>query len=325
MKINQNSIPLDAFDQAKKLIYNATRVLIISHRNPDADAVGANLAVREVIERLGKQVDSACIDPVPENCEFLPKSECFLDKITPSDYDLIISVDCGGHKLLGFHETHPEILDRNQTTLINFDHHPSNDHFGQVNIVMDHTPSTCFILYLFFNYCGWEISPTMATAMLHGLYFDTGSFMHSNTDADTLRIAGRLKAIGGKHEPCVKALFHSTSLKQLKLWGRVLNRLEFNEKKAVVSAVKESDYLATGCKFEDLSGLINYLNQVPEAKFTMLLTEDMKGNIKGSLRTQYDDINLSEIAGLFGGGGHKKAAGFTIPGRLRESTKWEVV
>ena len=108
--------------------------------------------------------------------------------------------------------------------------------------------------------------------MLHGLYFDTGSFMHSNTDAATLRIAGRLKALGGEHEPCVKALFHMTKLKQLKLWGRVLSRMHFNEKKAVVSAVREEDYLATGCKFEDLSGLINYLNQIPEAKFTMLHT-----------------------------------------------------
>lgn len=322
---NLPNIPLEAFDQAKTLIYDARKILIISHVNPDADAVGANLALREAIERLGKVVDSACVDPPPENCAFLPLTETYLSQITPSDYDLLISVDCGGHKLLGFHKEHPEILDRNKVTLINFDHHASNDHFGSVNIVMDQTPSTCFILYLFFGYLGWNISSTMATAMLHGLYFDTGSFMHSNTDAATLRIAGRLKALGGEHEPCVKALFHMTKLKQLKLWGRVLSRMHFNEKKAVVSAVREEDYLATGCKFEDLSGLINYLNQIPEAKFTMLLTEDMKGNIKGSLRTQHDDINLSEIAGLFGGGGHKKAAGFTIPGRLQSTTKWEVV
>jgi bifunctional oligoribonuclease and PAP phosphatase NrnA len=322
---NSPNIPLDAFDQAKSLIHAARKILIISHYSPDADAVGANLALREALERMGKYVDSACVDPPPENCDFLPKIESYLNEITPSEYDLIISVDCGGHKLLGFHKDHPEILDRNQVTLINFDHHPSNDHFGSVNIVMDETPSTCFILYLFFGYCGWSITSTMATAMLHGLYFDTGSFMHSNTDATTLRIAGRLKALGGQHETSVKKLFHSTKLNQLRLWGRVLSRMHFNEKNAVVSAVRESDYSATGCKFEDLSGLINYLNQIPEAKFTMLLTEDMKGNIKGSLRTQHDDINLSEIAGLFGGGGHKKAAGFTIAGKLRTSTRWEVV
>jgi len=321
----KTNLPLDAFDQAKNLILSARRILIISHKNPDADAVGANLALREAMERIGKTVDSACVDPPPENCEFLPKTDSYLCEIDPSQYDLICSVDCGGHKLLGFHEKHPELLDRDKVTLINFDHHTSNDFFGAVNIVMDQTPSTCFILYLFFNYCGWRISPSMATAMLHGLYFDTGSFMHSNTDPDTLRIAGRLKAIGGEHRPCVKALFHHTKLNQLRLWGRVLSRLHFNEKGAVVSAVKESDYQSTGCKFEDLSGLINYLNQVPEAKFTMLLTEDMRGNIKGSLRTQRDDINLSEIAGLFGGGGHKKAAGFTVPGRLLSKTKWEIV
>lgn len=325
MEIKHPQTPLDAFDQAKILMLNARKILIISHRNPDADAVGANLALREALERMGKKVDSACIDPPPENCAFLPKVSTYLDEVDFSDYELVISVDCGSHKLLGFHEQHPELLDSEQVTLINFDHHESNDHFGTVNIVMDQTPSTCFILYLFFGYCGWKISATMATAMLHGLYFDTGAFMHSNTDADTLRIAGRLKAVGGEHEPCVRALYHSNTLKQLKLWGRVLSRLHFNEKQALVSAVKESDYEATGCKFEDLSGLVNYLNQVPEAKFTMLLTEDMKGNIKGSLRTQREDINLSELAGLFGGGGHRKAAGFTVPGRLKSSTKWEIV
>ncbi|MFT7183794.1 MAG: phosphoesterase RecJ-like protein [Oceanicoccus sp.] len=325
MKQDPPTIPLNAFEQAKNLIFSAKKILIISHASPDADAIGANLALREVLERLGKNVDSACIDPPPENCLFLPKAESFIQKIQPHDYDLLISVDCGGHKVLGFHKEHPEILDRNKTTLINFDHHPSNDHFGSVNIVMDETPSTCFILYLFFGYCSWEISPSMATAMLHGLYYDTGSFMHSNTDATTLRVAGRLKSLGGTHEICVKKLFHSTTLNQLKLWGRVLSRMHFNEKNAVVSAIRSEDYLATGCKFEDLSGLINYLNQVPEAKFTMLLTEDMKGNIKGSLRTQNDDINLSKIAGLFGGGGHKKAAGFTIPGKLQTRTQWKVI
>ena len=125
---NLPNIPLEAFDQAKTLIYDARKILIISHVNPDADAVGANLALREAIERLGKVVDSACVDPPPENCAFLPLTETYLSQITPSDYDLLISVDCGGHKLLGFHKEHPEILDRNKVTLINFDHHASNDY-----------------------------------------------------------------------------------------------------------------------------------------------------------------------------------------------------
>lgn len=321
----KTSYSLDAFDQAKDLMLRAGRILIISHLNPDADAIGANLALREALEAIGKSVDSACIDPPPEACRMLSGYDRFLSSIEPQPYDLVISVDCGSHKLLGFQNPHPELLDRNVTTLINIDHHESNDFFGTVNMVMPETPSTCFILYLFFNYMGWRISPSMATALLMGLHYDTGAFMHSNTSSDTLRMAGRLQALGGENEAVVKALFHHNSLNQLRLWGRVLSGLHFNDKGALVSAVRETDYEATGCQFEDLSGLVNYLNQVPEAKFTMLLTEDRKGNIKGSLRTQREDINLSEIAGLLGGGGHKKAAGFTIPGRLRSRTRWEIV
>ena len=198
------SAHLAEFENAKKLIYAAQRIVIISHKNPDADAVGANIALREALEAIGKTVISACVDPPPLDCDFLKYYENFVNDFTPNEWDLIISVDCGSHKLLGFHVDKPELLDRNKVKLINIDHHQSNDFFGNINIVMPETPSTCFILFLMFTTFGWEITKSMATAMMHGLYYDTGSFMHSNTCPQTLRIAARLKAIGADHEMCVK-------------------------------------------------------------------------------------------------------------------------
>lgn len=318
------AIPQSEFDKAKDLLLRSNRILIISHRNPDPDSIGANLALREMLESNGKKVDSAAADPVPENCLFLKNSEKFLNEFNSSDYDLIVTVDCGGHELMKFHEWKPELLNRKLTTIINIDHHPSNDRFGNVNIVMDTTPATCFILYIFFGYCGWEINKDIATALLHGLYFDTGSFMHSNTCAETLRIAARLKARGADHYRCVKEQFHKSSISKLRLWGRALSRLNMNQNRAVVSAITERDFHEEKTEPEDLSGLINYVNSVPDAKFCVLLTEDMKGNIKGSLRTQREDIDLTRIAGLFGGGGHKKASGFSIKGKLSEKVVWEV-
>ena len=322
--MTEKALPLAVFQEARQLMERAQRIVIISHKNPDADAIGANLALREALERLGKTVHSACVDPVPENCLFLRGSHSFVDDFNPQDYDLFISVDCGGHKLVGFHESYPELMDTSRCTLINIDHHASNDHFGSVNIVMDETPSTCFILYLMFSSYGWGISPVMATAMLHGLYYDTGSFMHSNTDAQTLRIAGRLKALGGDHERCVKEQFRRASIEKLKLWGAALSRIEINNHNAAFSVLTEKDYTCSGAKYEDSSGIINYLSHIPDMRFSMLLSEDLRGNIKGSLRTQDDEMDLSEIAGLFGGGGHKKAAGFTIPGRLKAKTIWTI-
>ena len=316
--------PLREFQEAHQLMLQAQRVVIISHKNPDADAVGANLALREALERLGKTVSSACVDLPPEDCDFLPGYEDFVQEVNFLDYDLVVSVDCGGHKVLGFHEKQPELLDRGRVKLVNIDHHESNDHFGNVNIVMPQTPSTCFILYLMFTSYGWNITQTMATALLHGLYFDTGSFMHSNTDAQTLRIAGRLKALGGNHELCVKKQFKTKSIEKLRLWGLGLSRAELNSQRAVVSAIRQEDLKQTGADLEDLSGLINYLNHVPESRFCVLLTEDGEGKIKSSMRTLDDKVDLSKIAELFGGGGHKKAAGFTISGRIQEKRVWMI-
>lgn len=319
-----NPFSLESFDQAKQALLEANRVLILSHKNPDADSVGANLALREALENMGKSVVSACIDEIPDNCRFLRKAEQYLRDFETQNFDLVVTVDCGGHKLMGFHEKKPELLDRTKVRLLNIDHHPSNDLFGNVNVVLPQTPSTCFILYLFFNYCGWGISPSMATALMHGLYYDTGGLMHPNTTADTYRIAARLKALGADQERCMKELFHTASIPKLRLWGRALSRSSFNEKKAVVAALTQEDYKEEQAELEDLSGLVNYLNQVPEAQFCVLLTEDFHGNIKASLRTQREEVDLTQIAGLFGGGGHKKAAGFTIPGRLHKKSIWGV-
>lgn len=316
--------PIEVFQDALALMRQARRIVIISHRAPDADSIGANLALREQLEKMGKYVVSACADPVPENCLFMKDVETFVDDFNPEDFDLIISVDCGAHDLLKFHETKPELLDRSKTTLINIDHHATNDHFGNVNIVMDNTPATCFILFLMFTSYGWEISQNCATNLMHGLYYDTGSFMHSNTNSDVLRIAARLKARGADHGQCVRTQFHTTSIPKLRLWGRALGRAQLNGKQAVVTALTSSDFAELNAKFEDLSGVINYLNHVPEARFCLMLCEDKEGQIKGSMRTLRDDVDLSQIASLFGGGGHKKAAGFTIPGRLSQKLSWKI-
>lgn len=321
---SSDPIPLSEFDRARDHLLQASRILIISHKNPDADSVGANLALREVLENLGKKAESACADAIPENCDFLRSAKNFLSDFNPVDYDTIVTVDCGSHNLIKFHEKKPELLDRNKTFIINIDHHLTNDYFGNINVVMPGSAATCFMLYLFFTYSGWGINQSIATSLLHGLYYDTGSFMHSNTSAEVLRVASRLKAHGADHDLCVKKQFHNTSINKLKLWGKALERIEMNSKNAAVTALTKKDLLEQNLDPEDISGLINYVNSVPDAKYSLILSEDFKGNIKGSLRTQNEDIDLSAIANLFGGGGHKKAAGFTIPGQLKEKKIWQI-
>ena len=313
-------LDINELKAARELIGQANRILIISHRNPDADSVGANSALRLGLESLGKKVDSACADPVPEILHFIKYGDQFRKNITweeISGYDLIISVDCGAHYLVKYHETMPQIFQGNPP-LINIDHHATNDMFGAVNIVDKEGAATALILYFVFQFLNIEVTKDMATSLVAGLYYDTGSFKHSNTSAEVLKVMGDLMTRGADYKKVVKNLFKTAAVNKLKLWGRALSRARLNDKKVLVSNLTEQDLKELDLNHTDASGVIDYLNMLPESKFCILLSEDAKGNVKGSCRTQRDDVDLSQITSVFGGGGHKKAAGFTIPGKLEE-------
>ncbi|MFA6305455.1 MAG: DHH family phosphoesterase [Candidatus Gracilibacteria bacterium] len=312
------------FNKAKRVFADAQKICIISHRSPDGDAVGSNLALRFGLENAGKTVVSACVDKVPENSIFLKKADSFVQDFNYEDFDCIVSVDCGDIKLVKFHETKPEIFS-GEKPFVNFDHHESNNYFGTINPVDPHAAATCVIIYKFFKFCEWPITIDVANALLHGIYFDTGGMIHSNATAEVFRIAGELMLRGADIQKISKELFHTTPVNKLRLWGRILERTYVNEDGVTISAAGASDYMACGATSHDTGGVIDYLNCVPDSKYCILLSEDEKGIVKGSLRTQRNDVNLSEVAKKWGGGGHPKASGFGITGKLQPVFSWKVV
>lgn len=312
------------FNKTKKALLEAQNICIISHLSPDGDAVGSNLALKMGLVALGKNVVSACVDPVPHNSSFLKGADEFVKDFNYEDFDVIVSVDCGALKLVKFHLTKPEILS-GRKPFINFDHHESNDKFGTINPVDPRACATCFIMYQFFTFCGWRISIDVATCLLHGLYFDTGGMMHSNASAEVFRVAGDLVSKGANAAKISKELFHTTPVNKLRLWGRIMERAYVNEEGVTVSAVNKSDYEVCKATSKDTGGAIDYLNSVPDSKYCVLLSEDEKGTVKGSLRTRRDDINLSDVASKWGGGGHPKASGFGVEGELRPVISWKVL
>lgn len=311
------------FEIAKTALLEAQKICIISHRGPDGDAVGSNLALRLALENLGKKVVSACVDKVPKDSLFLKSADTFVQDFSYEEFDAIVSVDCGALKLVKFHETKPEILTAARP-FINFDHHESNDSFGTINVVSPESCATAFLLYEFFEYCDWRITTDIATCLLHGIYFDTGGMMHSNTTAPVFKVASALLARGANLKRISKELFHTTPVNKLRLWGRILERTYMNAEGVTVSAVSCQDYHVCGASSKDTGGVIDYLNAVPDAKYCVLLSEDDSGLVKGSLRTQREDVNLSEVASKWGGGGHPKASGFGIQGHLEPVTTWEI-
>lgn len=306
------------FARARDLLKSAQKIVILSHRGPDGDTVGANLGLRIGLkEQWGKTVISACIDPPPRNSDFLPDVNEYTKEFDLSWPDVIVVVDCGAHYMTRFHESKPDLFKGNPP-VINLDHHASNDFFGTINIVDPDAAAACEIMYHFMVHCGFRIDRKIATCLLHGLYFDTGSFMHSNTKPDVLNVASELLWKGADFKTIVRSQFHTMPISQLKVYGGILERAHVNDKRVTISTASEKDYIQANGSPDDTGGAIDYLNWIPEGDFCCLIHEDRKGNLKGSLRSRVDDIDLTKVAGLFGGGGHKKASGFSMPGRLIE-------
>ncbi|QQS58795.1 bifunctional oligoribonuclease/PAP phosphatase NrnA [Candidatus Peregrinibacteria bacterium] len=305
------------------LIAKAQRIAIISHRSPDGDTSGSGLALRILLEDQQKMVTNVCGDPLPTSFQFLPNASLFVPDFHPEEFDLLLTVDAATSGQTGFSETKPELFS-GKYPLVNIDHHISNELFGTINLVDAKASSTTAVLFTLFTLFGWRISPDMATCLLNGLMTDTGSFQHTNTTPETLRIGAKLLSAGADLESIRRYVFRTTPVETMRLWGKILSRAEKTAEDIVVSSVREEDFQRTGADPKDAAGAIDYLNMIPNAKYSILLTE-RGGKVKGSLRTQQDSVNVSEIAGKFGGGGHIKAAGFTVPGVLRMERRFSII
>jgi phosphoesterase RecJ-like protein len=311
-------------EQSLDAIKAANSIAIIPHRSPDGDAIGSALALKLAIRQLDKLVaETVCIDQPPKNTKFLPEADLFKNDLDISKYDLLVFVDCGGFYMSKFHEKIPNLFNGSIKTL-NIDHHGSNEFYATLNIVEPTMASTTHILYHLFQKWGIKITTDIATCLLTGLYFDTGSFRHNNTSTDVLQISGDLLKKGADFASITKYLFKDSTINRLKLWGIAMNNVKRTTKSIVTSAVTKEDYKKSKASSKDLEGVIDYLNAVPDSKFCMLLSEDQSGGVKASLRTQNEEVDLSKLAEVFGGGGHKMASGFRIEGKISEEKHWNI-
>src|SRR3990170_1543818 len=173
-------------NRIKEKIIEAKKILLLAHKNPDGDTIGAALAFYWYLDGLGMDVQVACANGVSAGLLFLPGLDRTVHEFKAADYDLIIVLDTAVPKLSGVHETMPEIF-ANKEKLINIDHHPSNTNFAAINLVREDCASTTQILYYLFKHFKAIFTREISTCLLTGLYTDTGSFMHQNTTAETYR------------------------------------------------------------------------------------------------------------------------------------------
>lgn len=312
------------FSQAKQLIDSSQNILLTMHERMDGDDGGSLLAVGNQLERMGKNVSYTIKKGVPPNLTFLPGSHKISDDIIHTDFDLLVTFGCSAMDRTG----NPNILNL-KSKIINFDHHPDNQNFGHVNIVDAKKSSVAELVYNFFIFNNWPINKDVATCLLTGIITDTGSFMHANTQSSTLKVAAELMRKGARANKIVQETYKKKPPQILKAWGKALKNIHYDkEHKIIYSVMTENDlHEFSSLPQAAFEGFVETLNTVPQAQFAMFLRQD--GDIiKGSLRSDiFKNIDVSKIAQIFGGGGHKLAAGFSVAGKLvkDEAGKWKVI
>ncbi len=317
-------IERDLLDRTLKIFKQAKRLRCVCHRNPDGDAIGSITAMAQLLETNIPDVPVGlyCSDPAPPTFGFLSFVHRIKQDLRPEEGDVFVFLDSAEPKLTEYHETLPQIFSGVLPSVC-FDHHPTNTRYATVNIVVPEASSTCEILVDFAVSAGWELTPDIATSLLTGVYTDTGGLLHSNTTPHVYRTVARLLKSGARQQTIVQQVFRSAKISTLRLWGRVLEKISITPEGGAISALTEGDFRSTGAEYSELTGAIDYVNAVPGMKFSLVLSE-RAGQVKGSLRTLRDDVDVSKMAGAFQGGGHKKAAGFAVSGKLVPEVRWKV-
>ena len=305
----------ESLNKIRQLFDASRRILIIGHKKPDGDACGSILALQIYLSGLGKTIGTFVSDEPPVYFNYLPYFEEIKadPNVFAEPWDLIVFVDSGdiGH-------TGVDLNAIAGIPTVNIDHHFSNAGYGYANLVVPCASSTCEIIYRLLRDLGADIDRRIANCLLTGILSDTGGFSNAATSLDAMAVASDLTKRGGKIYQIFNHSVKNKSLNGLKLWGQVFSRIRINRRYNIAyTYITADDFSRFGVSEEELDGIANFLNVITDVNFSLVLHLD-KEKTKVSLRTTCDDIDLSRLAGYFGGGGHKKAVGFTVPWEISE-------
>jgi phosphoesterase RecJ-like protein len=297
----------NSFKEIADVIQAANSVAVVSHVNPDPDAFGSSGALALALRSLGKKVvvvnESGPIDGLSWIPLVLEVRTDFIAK----DCDLIICCDCGdakrvGDSLLPKVQSHPRV--------VNLDHHASNDFFGHLNFVEPNASSAAEVVLGVIEALPIQLSAEMATALYAGLSADTGSFCYSSTSAAAFVMARKLVEAGASPFSISQELYARTTLASLKLQAEVLQSLRILAQGKISLAVVTFKLLkSTGANKQDADSIVDIVRDIEGVSVAILLKEDA-GFWRVSMRSRVAHVDVAEVAGLFGGGGHKAAAGF---------------
>jgi bifunctional oligoribonuclease and PAP phosphatase NrnA len=289
------------------------RFLLTTHENPDGDALGSLLAMHRILEALGK--DSVMFlaakeFPLPVEYRFLPLEEVFHEPPADIADRVVIFLDCGNIDRIPV-----DFLRRGENKVINIDHHHDNTRFGEVNLVDVDASCTAEIVYDLAGLLGVELTREIANALYVALVTDTGKFMYENTDARSHRMAAGLIEGGVEVNDVYRRLYEHAPIEKLRLLALALEKIELREDgRLAITYISNEDYASTGASEGLTEGIIDHLRTIDGAVVAAVvreLGESGRFARKVSMRSTDGRIDVSAIARAHGGGGHRRAAGFS--------------
>lgn len=302
---------MSTLDEILKEIKKAKSVVVLTHQNPDGDAIGSALSMYLQLKSMGKDVD-VIIPEYPRVFSFLPGID-EVRKEGRDSYELAISVDCATIKLLNGWTQYFE--DADKTIVI--DHHSSNTMFGDINYVEMATPACAQVIYEIFKYYDWNITNEIGTDLITGIITDTGGFQYAGVSSTTFDIASELVAQGINLPKIYKNVFSTHTKTSFELKKRAFDRLEFLEDgKITFTYITRKDEEEVNAENGDYEGIVTEGRNIEGVEVSIFLHE-IDGGMKASLRAN-NYVDVSKVCMMFGGGGHIRAAGATMQGSIEE-------
>jgi phosphoesterase RecJ-like protein len=299
------------------------RFLVVTHENPDGDALGSLLATTVALRQLGKDVLMFLSGraPLPREYAFMQLDGLLRELPDDTEERVLVAVDCAKADRIG---ADPAPLERAKLVL-DIDHHHDNTRFGAVNLIVADASSTGEVLRDVFRELGVELTPELAEPLYIALVTDTGRFQYANTTPKSLRLAAELVDAGADVHAVFQQVYESVEFAKLKLLARALERARVLEGgRIVVSYLVRTDFAEVGAAEAYSEGIIDYLRAVEGSELAALIREPPRDDgplRRVSLRASIDELDVSAIARTFGGGGHRQAAGFQSDATVDEITE----
>ncbi len=293
-------------------IRNCRTFCVVGHIRPDGDCVGSQLGLTIALQDQGKKVTCWNEDGVPQKLAFLDPERLLQRPKLGLKFDCVIATDCASFERLG--KVIPCIANRKLS--INIDHHASNTRYADLNWVSPKDPSTGEIIFRLLKAARWPVTPPIADCLFTAVSTDTGSFQYATTRPSTYHVAAELVKRGANLAKICNEVYQSHPLSRVRLLRHVYSHFRLTHRDQIAYLwLKKADYARTGADKSESEGLIDHIRDIEPVVIACVFEELEPELTRISLRSKNNRINVNEIAGQFGGGGHNAAAGARIPGK----------